>query len=393
MHPTVAPYGPPEGEEEVAQAVDILSQSFALSLEDVRKRLALEGCHPRVLREEGRVTASASVIPMGQWFGGRRVEVTGLGAVGVAPERRGLGSGRRLMEAVLRDERQRGARLAVLYASSQAFYRRVGFEQAGSRVEHRVKLSGVDFQDRTLSLRPVREEDLPALREAYGRQARTQCGWLDRGPYAWRRALRPLTETTYGFLIEGPLGVEGYVYLSRRQQPPSYQQELNLTDLVVLTPAAGRRLWTFLGDHRALATEVLWRGGLTDPMLFLLAEQGYESKCLHRWMVRVLDVPAALQARGYPAGVSAALHLDVTDALFPENQGRFVLEVSEGEAEVRRGGDGDVRLDVRALAPLFSGYLVPEALRLAGALTAGDEALRVAALLFSGPPPAMPDMF
>ena len=60
MHPTVAPYGPPEGEEEVAQAADILSQSFALSPEDVRKRLALEGCHPRVLREEGRVTASAS---------------------------------------------------------------------------------------------------------------------------------------------------------------------------------------------------------------------------------------------------------------------------------------------------------------------------------------------
>lgn len=116
-------------------------------------------------------------------------------------------------------------------------------------------------------------------------------------------------------------------------------------------------------------------------------------KLLYHWMLRVLDVPAALQARGYPAGFSGALHLDVDDDLFPENRGRFVLEVENGEAEVRPGGDGDVKLHVRALAPLYSGFLLPSALQLAGVLQADEDSLRTATTLFSGPPPAMPDMF
>jgi predicted acetyltransferase len=269
----------------------------------------------------------------------------------------------------------------------------MGFEQAGSRFEIRVQLSGLDFQERTLSLRPVEESDLPALHDVYRRFAQRQQGWLDRSPHLWNRVTHPKGETAYGYLVEGSAGVEGYLYLTRRLLPRDLKQELNLTDLVALTPAAGRRLLSFIGDHRSLATEVVWRGGPVDPILFLLREQTYQLKHLFHWMLRVLDVRTALQARGYPAGLSGALHLEVDDDLFPENRGRFVLEVEGGEAEVRPGGDGDIRLHVRTLAALYSGFLSPDALQLAGALEADETSLRTATALFSGPPPAMPDMF
>lgn len=396
MDTTAPDFGPPHGEREVTAAEDIRAQAFALTPEASRgwlPKLEAGEARLRVLREGGSVAATIVLIPMGQWFNGRRVPMVGIGGVGVAPERRGQGTATRLMRAALRELRSQGAPLASLYPATQPLYRRVGFEQSGSRFEIRVQLHGLDFQERTLSLRPVREADLPALRDVYRRYAQRQQGWIDRTAYTWNRVTHPPGETAYGYLVEGRDGIEGYVYLSRRVVSQDMWQELNLTDLVALTPAAGRRLLSFLGDHRSMAQEVVWRGGPADFLLFLLREQTYEVKHLLHWMLRLLDVPAALQARGYPAGFSGALHLEVEDDLFPENHGRFVLEVDNGEAEVHPGGDGDVKLHVRALAPLYSGFLSPAALQMAGALEADEPALRTATELFAGPPPAMPDMY
>lgn len=396
MDTTAPDFGPPQGEREDTAADDIRAQAFALTPEESRgwrQKVEAGEAQLRVLREGGSVAATIVLIPMGQWFNGRRVPMVGIGGVGVAPERRGQGTATRLMRTALRELRSQGAPLASLYPATQPLYRRVGFEQAGSRHEVRVQLHGLDFQERTLALRPVTEADVPALRDVYRRYAQRQQGWIDRTAYTWSRVTHPRGETAYGYLVEGKAGIEGYVYLSRRVVSQGLWQELNLTDIVALTPAAGRRLLSFLGDHRSMAQEVVWRGGPADPLLFLLREQTYEVKHLFHWMLRLLDIPAALQARGYPAGLSGALHLEVEDDLFPENHGRFVLEVENGEAEVRRGGDGDVKLHVRALAPLYSGFLSPAALQGAGALEADESSLRTAAAIFSGPPPAMPDMY
>jgi predicted acetyltransferase len=162
---------------------------------------------------------------------------------------------------------------------------------------------------------------------------------------------------------------------------------------VALTPAAGRRLLDFLGEHRSVGRDVVWHGGPSEALLLLLREQTYQVKHSFHWMIRLLDVPAALTARGYPEGVSGALHLDVADDFFPENQGRFVLEVDAGGARVRQGGEGRVRLDVRALTSLYSGMYSPAALRAVGRLESDEASARLATALFAGPPPAMPDMF
>ncbi len=397
VDPTTSQFGPPEGERELAAVEDIVSQAFGMPLEEMtpwRQKVEAGGGQLRVLREGGSVAATSVLIPMGQWWGGHQVPMVGIGGVGVAPARRGQGTATRLMQAALRDIRGRGVPLSVLYPATQPLYRRVGFEQAGSRFELRVQVSGLDFHERSLKLRPVEPADLPALHDVYRRYAQRQQGWLERGPYIWNRVTHPRGEVAYGYLVEGVNGVEGYLYLTRRLiSPRDLLQELSLTDLVALTPAAARRLLSFIGDHASLAREVVWRGGPADPLLFLLREQTYQVKSLFQWMLRILDVPAALQARGYAAGQSGALHLEVEDDLFPENQGRFVLEVENGEAEVRAGGDGDMKLHVRTLASLYSGFLSPDALRFAGALEADELSLRTASALFAGAPPALPDMF
>jgi predicted acetyltransferase len=283
----------------------------------------------------------------------------------------------------------------VLYPATQPLYRRVGYEVAGARYEIHVDAGALGLGDRALALRPVKPSDDAAVEACYRRFASQHHGWLDRGPYIWRRVRTPRGDTAHGFVVEGPAGMEGYVYLVRGLSPQGAvpTQVLKLTDLVATTPAAARRLLRFLGDHGSLAREAVWYGGADEPLLAMLREQSFQVKLSMHWMTRVLDVAQALEARGFPPGLSGALHLDVEDDLLPENTGRFVLEVEGGGARVRPGGDGHLRLHVRALAPLFTGFLTPRALQLAGMLSADDASLDTASALFAGPAPSLRDMF
>lgn len=386
----------PAREEERPAAADIIAQAFGMRQEDclVRmKRAAETGGRLHLLREDGAVAATVNMVPMGQWFGGKRVPMMGIASVGVAPERRGRGTATRLMQEALRTAREMGAALSTLYPATQPVYRRVGFEQAGARFEIRTQAANLEFVERSVSLRPIQPSDEEAIRACYTQAAREQQGWLDRSAYIWTRQVSPLGETAYGYLVEGARGVEGYVYLVRRPRAHVIALDIVLTDLVALTPAAGRRLLGFLGDHRSMARDVIWYGGPSEPLLLHLREQTYEVKHDYHWMLRVLDVPAALEARGYPEGLSGALHLEVSDELFPENHGRFVLEVDAGSARVRRGGEGRLRLDVRALVPLYSGQYSAAELKAAGRLEGDEASVRLAMALFSGPPPAMRELF
>ena len=379
--------------EEAAAVADIGAQAFAMTPAEGATWVEKVGLsNYRVLREGGAVVGTVVPIPMGQWFGGRRVAMAGIGGVGVAASARGRGTATRLMQRMLHELRGAGFPLSTLYPATQPLYRRVGYEQAGSRYEMRVQIHGLNFTERTLSLRPVNPSDHPALHELYRRHASSRQGYLDRSAFIWDRVMNPRGETAYGFLVEGAQGVEGYLYLVRRRKA-DFKQELFLTDFVAGTPAAAQRLLSFLGDHRSLALEVVWNGTPANPILFMLREQDYQVKLLFHWMIRVLDVPKALEARGYPVGTSGTLHLEVEDDLIPENQGRFLLEVTGGQARVSRGGEGRVKLHVRTLAPLYSGFLSLETLRSAGALVADDASVAVASALFSGPSPALCDMF
>ncbi|MCE9667284.1 GNAT family N-acetyltransferase [Myxococcus stipitatus] len=386
-------FGPPRDEREVAAVIDILMHSYAMTPEDCagwKQRQDLGNL--RLLREQGQVAATLGLLRMGQWYGGRSVPVIGVGGVGVHPVFRGRGTATRLMTNLLREVRAEGAPLSILYPATQPLYRRAGYELAGGRYEIRVPMGALDLGERGLRLRAIEDSDEAAIAACYTRLARHREGWLDRGAFSWNRVRNPRTEKVHGFLVEGDAGVEGYVYLARRPLK-DLKFELALTDVMATTPVAARRLLRFLGDHHSLGTEAVWYGGPDEPLLLLLREQDYSVRLYMHWMARVLDVAAALEARGWPHGGRGVLHLEVEDDLFPENQGRYVLEVADGTARVTRGGEGRLRLHVRQLATLYTGFASAQSLRAMGLVQGDDATLEVAQRLFHGPAPSMRDMF
>ncbi len=97
-------------------------------------------------------------------------------------------------------------------------------------------------------------------------------------------------------------------------------------------------------------------------------------------MLRLVDAPAAIAARGYPAGASVSARLDLTDPVRPTNSGCWALEVSDGAGQLTRLADAApgtsadaLRLGSRGLAALYAGVPVAT-LRLAGPAAGGDPA-------------------
>jgi len=347
----------------------------------------------RILRRDGRVVAVLLHVPMGQWFGGRSVPMTGIAAVATAPHARASGAARALLHASLREMRGGGVPLSALYPSSLRVYRSAGYEVAGVRVVVTAATRALAIDDRALVMRPFEDADRDAVRALSARVAARQPGHLDRGPYVWRRIERPRGATADGYVVERDGAIVGSVFVVVRERPGSSHYGIAATDACALDGAVARRLLTFFADHRTLGEDVRWGCGPDDLLLAELPERGYEISIPDHWMLRITDPARALAARGYLPGVEGELHLRVVDAVLPENDGAWMLRVAGGRAEVAPGGRGELVLDVRGLAALYSGHAPPWRLAAQG-LAHGDEAsLRRAALLFAGSPPSMPEMF
>jgi len=84
--------------------------------------------------------------------------------------------------------------------------------------------------------------------------------------------------------------------------------------------------------------------------------------------------------------------LAVLDRSYLEaNCGKFILSVANGRGEVTRGGTGEMKLDVRGLAPLYTNLFTPQQLQRSGYLQATS--IATATALFTNSSPWMPDFF
>lgn len=392
-------FGTPSNPEEAQHLGQLLSQCFNAPVSEwslYSKRLGLENF--RAVRTGGQVVGGLCIHHMGQWFGGKSVPMAGIASVGIAPEHRGTGAAAALMTNTLKELHTQGIPISTLYAATSVLYRKVGYDQGGNYCRlavpiSRIQLSGTASlkEVRTLPIHSVEPADHSVFHELYRQQAIANNGNLDRGRTIWEQVVDPQGAAIFAYLIGSAQHPEGYVIFTHKPGTKGYH--LQIRDMVALTPAAVRRLWIFFADHRSQAEDIIWYGSTGDPLLSLLAEQTYQIVSLERWFLRVVDVPKALMLRGYPLGVTTQLHLEIQDSLLPDNNGQFILTVSEGRGEVTKGGRGEFRLDVRGLAPLFTGLLTPHQLRRIGQVEATTEALSAATQIFAGSEPWMPDFF
>lgn len=342
-------------------------------------------------RIDGQVAGGLGLIRMGQWFGGRSVPTVGLGAVVVAPEYRSRGVASQLLQTMLRQVAAEGIPLSCLYPSTQGVYRKAGYEQGGLAIRYRLPLAVIPALRAPLTMRRMSNDETDLLEQLYREQARRTAGNLDRSPYRWYEELSG-KEVLNRYAIERDSLTEGYV-IYHQQRRPSVPREIVVRDVVALTDDARQTVLSFLAGHRAIAKDAIIDGGPAEPLLVQLPQLGFSVVDYEQWLTRLIDVPAALRARGYAKAISAEVHLDVRDDVLTENNRLLVLTVERGEMTVHEGGNGAVKVDIRGLASIYTGYRSPLELLSSGYIEGEQDDLEQLGAIFAGPTPWMPDHF
>lgn len=364
------------------------------TMREFMETLGLE--HMRAIKEGGRIVAGLGAFPTGQWYGGALVPAAAVTAVGVAPDVRGTGVGSFMLRESLLELRNGGIPLAALYPATLRYYHRAGYARAGNRIGYELPLTLIGPSRSEAELVPFGEEQYSTVRELYRVRARQTSGNLDRTEWLWKFRLEPKDRKMFRYLIRRNDQFEGYLaYFHGTRSDP-----ITITDLVVLTPDAGRRVLAMLAGYHTMVEHATWAGGALDPLLYLLGENlaagsrpRASIKYSYDWMLRIVDVAKALAQRGYPQQLRATLELEIDDDVLSQNSGRYTLEIADGKASVTSGGRGLIKLGIRELAAIYTGFMAPVELRTLGTIEGSDADLALMGALFAGPRPWIADMF
>jgi len=378
--------------EDVLRLGNILDQCF-LELgenESYINRIGVENL--RIIHQNDQVAGGLALISMGQWWGGVSVPMTGIAAVGIACEYRGTGGAIALMQHTVKELYGSGVPISVLYPATQRLYRKAGYEQAGATCVWEIPAESIQVREQLLPVKPVVPINIEVFHDLYHKQATLNNGNLNRNKFMWEKVSKPLEkEPLYAYLIGEADQPQGYIIFS--QHADKDDTILRIRDWVVLTTAAAQSFWSFLANHRSQIDKIRWRSSAVDSLTLLLPEQTAKLKYISRWMLRVINVVKALEKRGYPKKIQTELHLEVEDDLIAENNGKFILSIANGRGEVTKGGKGELQLDIKGLAPLYTGLFTPQQLQITGKLQGTETSLDTATQVFAGSSPWMIDFF
>jgi predicted acetyltransferase len=350
----------------------VLSDAFGQDLSDdeaERERLVFEPDRAHVIDhdEDGPVGTAAAftreVTVPGAVIPGGHVTQVGVRQV---HRRRGLLT--RLMLHQLRDIRERGEPVALLWASEGRIYQRFGYGFAGQRHsmtidtrETRLIRPAVPGAGRLREAPP--EQFRKELQQVYervradfpGRSSRDENWW------SWRlsdpSSSRGGFSRTHALVYETGSGADGYALWRRNGawEDDGPKNELRVGELVAATPEAYLALWDYLLAVDLTRSVRYHFAAADEPLRYLVNEpRALGAKVGDSLWVRLVDVPAALSARRYQAPVDVVL--DVTDALLPENAGRWRLTGDPGSASCVATTDApDLTCDVTDLGAIYLG--------------------------------------
>lgn len=306
-----------------------------------------------------RLVGTTFTNDFGQWFGGQVVPCGGVAGVTVAPDQRGYGVARALLAESLDRMRARGEVISALYPTTASLYRSLGYEITGWWTRKAVAGTDLPRPSGTTSWEPVDHAD-DRIRPVYESCARSRTGWVVPSEGWWRASAHqrgtgdPPSWTWLGLRSGEPVAAVSYSYTGSERSLFDLEEGLVAgVDAIGVGDALA-----FLGANGTTADRV--RTTLPAEMLARHLPEPSRTTTVHDWpwMLRIVDLPNAIAARGWPDGVELEAHLRIAAPHHGpghDPSGRWVLQVRDGKATVEPGGTGAVAVDLGALAALYGG--------------------------------------
>ncbi|WP_024800704.1 GNAT family N-acetyltransferase [Nocardia sp. BMG51109] len=304
--------------------------------------------------------------------GERTVEASGVAAVAVAPTHRRRGILRAMYTELHRRTEAARLPLTIFTASAGTIYGRFGYGPAvlGSQVT--IDRRFAEFRPTTPDPGGVElirlEHAIPLLPELYDRWRRVTPGAQVRPEPAWKIWLSQFRGDDGLFALIHP---DGYALYNCRHTETGLTAEV--AELRAVTPDAHAALWRVLLGLDLVNT-VEAPIGDDDPLPYLLTDPRLARTTARydQLWARVMDVPAALSARGYQGDLDVAL--GVHDP-FRNAGGTFALRVRDGVADCApTTREADIELGIDVLGSLYLGAHRARVFAAANRLRAKDHA-------------------
>lgn len=300
--------------------------------------------------------------------GGAAVVVDGVAAVTVAPTHRRQGLLTRMMGDGLRGAADRGEPASALYASEWPIYGRFGFGPATESARWEVRRDRVGPQPAPTGMQLVSPAELLELaRPAYDVARAQRPGGMSRPEYRWvidfglaKAPNVPDSWTGYAAVHRDAAGtVDGWLRWHAEDKWENWRSDaiLHVDELISTTPDAYRELWRFALGIDLIATVRAESRRVDEPLPFLLGDGRAATQVARTdalWL-RILDVPAVLQARAYDT--AGRVVLEVVD---PGGYagGTYALEAGPDGASCKPTGESaELTMPVSALgSACLGGY-------------------------------------
>jgi len=299
--------------------------------------------------------------------GGASVPMAGTTIVTVRPTHRRRGVLTQMMRAHLDTARRRGDPLAGLWASETAIYGRFGFGAATDRYEIDIDTRLADLPEPPVNVTvslvegEVASGVIPELYEGIrlgraGMLSRSETWWEHRRFYDPERYRDGASGRRYAIAFRDGVPA-GYAMFRQKEKWESAVPDGTIRIIEVIAPDEGvrRALWHLLGNIDLFPNVNWWNAPIDEPVAWEASNRRIVKRTIADAMwVRILDVPAALDARRYDS--DGRVTFAVTDAFCPWAEGTYELNVADGEASCREvDGDPEFRLDAAELGALYLG--------------------------------------
>jgi predicted acetyltransferase len=363
------------------QITDLIGLTFHDRIDDTQReneRAMLELERSLIAEDRGAVVGHTTALSRDLTVPGAVVPAAHVTGVSVAPTHRRRGLLSALMRRQLTELAEAGREpIAVLWASESAIYPRFGYGGAAARVSIHAMNREV-FAPRLPEapagrLRIINPASSVAELEAvYERLRPERVGWSSRNEAQWHHLLKEGrskggTELR-GVLYETSDGPAGYALWRAQERWTEWgpDGEIDVTEAVADGTEAYATIWAFLLGLDLARTVRFGYAAVDEPLHYLVGDpRRLGRKLLDGLWLRLVDLPAALEARAYAAPLDVVF--EVTDPIIEGNNGRWRLAGGPGKVTCARTDDApDVACSITDLGAAYLGGTSLAALAAAG---------------------------
>jgi predicted acetyltransferase len=365
--------------------------------DSVAARRAFLECDRTVAAFDGpAVAGTAAAFRFDLSIPGATIPCAAVTMVSVQPTHRRRGILTAMMGSQMAQAREWNEPVAALWASESSIYGRFGYGEASANLHwtieraHATLRTEIEPRGRVFLATP--DEARVILPGVFDRFRLDQPGLMSRpAPWWEHRIFADLAHWRDGYSANGyaiyeedgpPLGYARYRTKARSEHglPMGI---LQVGDLIALTPAAERGLWSYLLGVDLIATIEAGYRPIDEPLYWMLRDPRrlVREQADSLW-VRLVDVPAALAARRY--SVEGSLTFELIDEFCPWNAGRYELEAGPGGATCRlTTKTAEITLSAESLGAAYLGGTRLGSLAAAGRVAGGRAAIAKADRMFA----------